>query len=183
MRGQVKIGSGIKIRKSATTKDNTEVKDTLRQIKLAIQEGKLDSIFSLKTYDIIPNSENENGVLKTIDRNMTMTELNQHIDKNRLEKIDDIDFALYQMSLFSKYLKKNVHASSNGYSASMILNFIPSVELRKLIDIILDEKQKIESSDFVESKYNNQHGSLETLRDRLHTTLSNNYENKLEDQR
>ncbi len=170
----INVGNGIKIRKSATTKDNAEAKQTLNIIKMAIKEGKFDSIWKLTVFD------NKNGKWK--NRIMSISEIDKEIEKQRADKIDDIEFALYQMSLFSKYLKKNVHASSNGYSTSMILNFIPSLELGKLIDIILEEKEKIESSDFVEGKFNNQYGKPETLRDRLHITISNNFHNKLENQ-
>lgn len=185
MRGQIAVGSGMKIKRSAEIKDNAEVKDTLRQIKLAIQEGRLDHVWTLTTYDLT-GEINENGIKRTQGRNMTISEIDQQIEDNRNEKIQNIEFALDQMALFSKYLKKNVHASYQGYSASMILNFIPNSELRKIIDIVLDEKQKIESSDFVEGQNNSfVNGVLkpESLRDRLQASLSNQYNLKLEDQK
>ena len=109
---------------------------------------------------------------------MTISELDIAIEENRKEKIRDIEFAEYQINLFSRYLKKNVHAGTHGYSASMVLNFMPHEERRKLLEIILSEREAIISSGFVEGQFNNVRGQPETLFDRLDSHLDNKYHNQ-----
>jgi hypothetical protein len=89
----------MKIRRAATIRDNTAVKSDLGVIKHAINQGLLDSIFTLQTFD-----RDDSGKIR--HRNITITELDEQIKNTRKEKIQSIDFALYQVSLFSKYLKK-----------------------------------------------------------------------------
>jgi len=165
----------MKIKRVATIKDNAAVKADLGLVKHAIKEGLLDSIFTLHTID-------RDGSGKIRQRNMTITEIDEQIKNTRARKIESIDFALYQVGLFSKYLKKNVHAG-NGYSASMIMNFIETPELYKIIELVLQEIKESETS-FVEGKYNNMYGQKETLLDHLVITIQNKYHlQKLDDQR
>lgn len=164
----IQVGSGQKITRTATVKDNTEVKQTLQMTKLAINEGRMDDFFKLTTFD------NKDGSWK--DRTLTISELDEIIAKRRAEKSDDIDFAVYQINLFSRYLKKNVHSSDNGYSAKMVLNFISGPERRDLLKIILEELETVKA-EFVPGKYNNVHGAPATLLDTLDATLESKYHN------
>lgn len=166
----IPVGSGQKITRTATVKDNAAIKNTLSLTKRAIKEGRLDDFWSLTTFD------NKDGKFK--DRTMTISELDLAIEENRQDKIRDIEFAEYQINLFSRYLKKNVHAADHGYSASMVLNFISPLERRKLLEIIFSELEAIKSSDFVEGKFHNMRGGPETLMDRLDVTLDNKYHNQ-----
>lgn len=175
MRGQISVGSGMKIKRAATIKDNAAVRVDLGMIKHAIKEGLLDSIFTLHTIE-----QDNSG--KIIQRNMTITEIDKQITHTRAAKIESIDFALYQVSLFSKYLKKNVHAG-NGYTASMVMNFIETPELYKIVELVLKEIKESETS-FVNGRYNNMQGQKETLLDHLVIKIHNKYHlQKLDDQR
>lgn len=87
----------------------------------------MDSIFTLSTYD-------RNKQDKIRGCNLTITEIDQQNINTKQSKLESIDFSLSQIALFSKYLKKNVHsATSNGYNASMIMNFISTPELYNLV--------------------------------------------------
>jgi hypothetical protein len=175
MRGQIAVGSGMKIRRAATIKDNTAVKSDLGVIKHAINQGLLDSIFTLRTID-----RDDSGKIR--HRNITITELDEQIKNTRKEKIQSIDFAIYQMGLFSKYLKKNVHAS-NGYSAGMVLNFIEIPELYKIIQLVLQQIKESQNT-FEDGKYNNLQGQKETLLDHLVMKIHNTHHlQRLNDQR
>jgi hypothetical protein len=175
MKKSIKVGGGMKIKRSATITDNAQVKSDLRQVKYAVDQGLLDSIFTLKTMDI-------DGEGKLRKRNLTITELDEQIKNTRGEKTESIEFAIYQMDLFSRYLKKNVHAGTHGYSADMILNFIGTPELYKLVEIILEHTEQ-GKKEFVPGKYNNVYGGKQTLLDVIVITLENKYHlQKLKDQ-
>ena len=178
MRGDIKVEGG-KIRKTATITDNAEVKHDLRILKLAIQDGALDQVLSLKTYDVIDLGR-EDEVKHAHHRPMTLSEIDKHIKKLRQEKIDSIEFALYQMNLFSKYLKKNVHASGkDGYTAEMILISIDRQELGILVQTVLDEFEASRTN-FIEGKYNNIYGLPETRLDHIVARIANKaYEKKM----
>lgn len=180
MKSRISVGSGLKIKRTATISDNAKAKKTLGQIKRAAMEGRLDDIFSLTTYDIIDLGR-EDGVKHAHDRHMTITELNQHIESIRQEKIDSIDFALTQMDLFSKYLKKNVHAANNGYSVSMVLNFMKLADIEQLVKIVLDTKKEVEEKGFTPGEYKNMRGQPESLIDRIAISIQNDHDSKLED--
>lgn len=169
MRGQIKVGSGIKIKRLATISDNAQVKRDLRLIKHAINEGLLDQVITLSTFD-----RNDKG--KIINRNITMTELDEQILRFRKLKMESIEYSIDQMDLFSKYLKKNIH-SGNGLSADMIMNFIETPDLYRIVNIIMDTIEN--SKDFVEGKYNNMYGTPETLLDHITMTVHSKYHMEL----
>lgn len=166
MSPQIKVRGGLRIKRAATISDNAKVKDTLRLTKLAIQQGKLDDIITLDTWD-------RNGEGRIVNRIMTISEIDQHIDSIRQSKIDAMDYALQQVDLFSKYLKKNVHAANNGYSLDMIMQFISTDDLYKLVATVLEQTDEIKSKGFVEGQYNNIRGGPETLLDRIVISLQN----------
>ena len=96
--------------------------------------------------------------------------------------MQSIEFAIDQVDLFSKYLRKNVH-SGNGYSASMVMNFIETPDLYKIVQIVLDAIE-LSKTKFVKGKYNNQYGSPETLLDHLVMKIHNDHHlQRLDDQR
>jgi len=185
MRGQIAIGSGVKIQRSAEIKDNAQVRRTLDQVSVAIKEGRLDDVFSLKTYDVVDLGR-EDGVKHAHNRIMTIPEIDKKIEQLREEKINDVKFAHQQIGIFSNYLRKNVHASNHGYSASMILNFVKNTDLRELVDTILDMKETIDNDpEWYEGKWNSMEGGFrhpETIRDAITCRIKNQHSDKLEDQ-
>lgn len=186
MRGQIAIGSGVKIQRTAEIKDNAKVRRTLGQVALAVKEGRLDDVFSLKTYDVVDLGRAD-GVKHANNRIMTIPEIDEVIAVQREEKAQEIKFASQQLGIFSNYLNKNVHASNHGYSASMILNFATSKDLRELINTILDMKETIENNpEWHAGKWNAITDGIlhpETIRDAIQSKISNKYAGKLEDQK
>lgn len=158
MRGQISVGSGIKIKRIATISDNAQVKRDLRLVKHAINEGLLDQVITLSTYD-----RNDKG--KIINRNITITELDEQILRNRKDKIESMEYSIDQMDLFSKYLKKNIH-SGNGLDVGTIMNFIGEYDLYKIIQIVMSTMEQSKEK-FVEGKYKNIDGTPQTLIDHI----------------
>jgi len=177
-RGQIQLGrGGIKITRTAQKTDNAAVRRTLQTIESAITEGKMDSILTLRTYDVI-DLHREDGVKHAAHRTMTFAEIDAAIAEARATVAADVKFAHQQMGIFSQYLDAKVHAASSdgGYSAEMILKFISTTERKNLINIIISELSAIENSDFVEGKYKTINGTPETKYDRLDRKLSQIYQ-------
>lgn len=166
MRGQISVGSGLKIKRIATISDNAQVKRDLRLVKYAIGEGLLDQVITLSTYD-----RNNEG--KIINRNITITELDEQILKNRKSKIESMEYSIYQMDLFSKYLKKNIH-SGNGLDVGTIMNFIEIPDLYRLVQIVMNTIEESKEK-FVEGEYNNIDASPQTLLDHVTNTIHNKH--------
>lgn len=172
----IKLSSRTKITRSATVSDNAAVRRTLKTISAAIAEGRMDSILSLRTYDVVDLGRAD-GVKHAANRTMTFAEIDAAIAKARATTAAEVDFAHQQMGLFSQYLNAKVDKNgAGGYTAELILKFIPNAERQKLIDIIIGELKSIEKSDFVEGQYNNLRGGPQTKYDKLDSNLESIYQ-------
>lgn len=172
----IKIGSRTKITRSATVHDNASVRRTLQTIERAIADGRMDSLLTLKTYDVVDLGRAD-GVKHAANRTMTFAEIDEAIALARDTVAQQVKFAHQQMGLFSQYLNAKVDKNSaGGYTAELILKFIPNAERQKLIDIIIGELKSIEKSDFVEGQYNNLRGQPQTKYDRLDSNLESIYQ-------
>jgi hypothetical protein len=172
----IKLSSRTKITRSATVHDNANVRRTLQTIERAIAEGRMDSILTLRTYDVI-DLHREDGVKHAAHRTMSFAEIDAAIAKARETVAAEVKFAHQQMGLFSQYLNAKVDKNSaGGYTAEMILKFIPNQERQKLIDIIIGELTAIEKSDFKEGEYNNLRGQPESKYDRLDRNLERSFQ-------
>ena len=172
----IKLSSRTKITRSATVHDNASVRRTLQTIERAITEGRMDSILTLKTYDVIDLGRAD-GVKHAHNRVMTFEEIDAAIAESRSTVAQQVKFAHQQMGLFSQYLNAKVDKNSaGGYTAEMVLKFIPNAERQKLISIIIKELTTIENSDFVEGQYNNLRGGPQTKYDKLDSTLEMIYQ-------
>lgn len=124
--------------KTASLRNNKEVLSDLQMIAWAIQEGKLDGIFSLTTTV---------SILERIRRQATMSEIDEQIKAVRRQKLESVMFASNQIQMFSKYLRKNFHNSSrdNGYTEDMIFANIDQQTFFGIVIAIQSRMQEIKS--------------------------------------
>lgn len=132
-----------KLLKTATIKDNAQAKRDLGLVIHAIDNGALDDVFSLTTWD-----RDEDHKLR--ERNMTISEIDEQVLQSRKQTKESIEFVLDQVNLFSQYLKRNFKQSSddNGYSPNMIMRSITEQDFFKLMEMIETATKENESIEF-----------------------------------